>query len=172
MSVTRLVEWAAAELEASGLSAADVAVAAAHLRTASGHGPVMQAVTMVTTARGVSRLAESARWWSSAEALRPKERLLAGEADCAWTAVAERLAEPAEDCWDPNWPPQKVAWALLPPGGTRGDSFVVGNGEGERARVELAERDGQLVAVLTASRGPLDEVWDDAMAQAKALLAS
>lgn len=169
VSLAPLSDWIATELIASGLSPdeADRAVAALTDPRVSGVGT---AATLVTTARGVARLPEGAAWWATEEARLAKERLLAGEPDYAWAAVGERLAEPAEDCWDPNWPAHKAAWALLRDDAHAGDSYVVGNGYGGRARVEIVEQDGVLSAVITESWSALGDVWDVALMEARGRL--
>jgi hypothetical protein len=172
MTVERLVEWATAELMTSGLAAEDASTAASYITTAPGDGPILAAVTMVVTARGIARLPEGSLWWTSDAAALPKRRLLSGEPDLAWVSVAERLAEPAEDCWDPNWPSYKVATTMLPEGAAVGDSFVVGNGEGVRARIEVVEHGDRLAAVIAATWGSLDEEWDEAITDAEAIRAS
>jgi hypothetical protein len=173
VTLSHLVEWAEGELKRSGLNGDDAALAAAHILTERGEdGPLLVAVTIVTAARGVTRLPEEAAWWSAPAASLPTAQLLRGRPDDVWAVVGERLAEPAEDCWDPNWPPHKVAWALLPRDARCGDSRVVGNGEGERSRVEVVERDGGLVAVITDRWGALDDLWDAAMDEAERLRAT
>ncbi len=173
MTLHALVQWAASEFAASGLTPDEASTAAANIALSPvTNGQLVTAVTMVTTGRGVALTPQGLSWWATAAAALPKTRLFGGEPDYAWVAVAEHLAEPADDCWDPNWPQHKDAWALLRNDARAGDSYVVGNGEGMRARVEVVEQEDRLEAVITSSWGSLDGVWQEAMAEARRVLSA
>lgn len=171
MTVASLRRWLASELDASGMQSDQAEVAASAIVTKPGANPV-EVTTAVCTARAVARLPEGARWWnlSDPRSARAREELLNGNPDIAFAAIGERLAEPAPDAWDPNWPAHKVAWALLPNDARVGQTFLVGNGEGSRATVEVIESDGRLRAVITSAKGALDDLWAEAMEQAERLL--
>ena len=173
VTVESLCLWLADELAASGMPAVQAAGAAEAVVEKSRANPV-QAATAVCAARAVARLPEGAGWWSRSDfwAVLARERLLAGDPDVAFAAIGERLADPAPDAWDPNWPPTKVAWALLPEDPHVGQTFVVGNGEGSRATVKVVERDGRLEAVITSATSALDDLWEDALEQAARLLSN
>ena len=70
----------------------------------------------------------------------------------------------------PELAPTKVAWALLPENAHVGQTFLVGNGEGSRATVEVVERDGRLEAIITSATSALDDLWEEALEQAERLL--
>jgi hypothetical protein len=90
--------------------------------------------------------------------------------DEAYGTIGESLAEPAPDVYDPNWPAQKVFWAVDVPDGCRvGDTFVVGNGMGDRYRMKVIKRDGRSgVAAEEWTGHPLRVRDDNAYAEAKA----
>lgn len=158
----------ASELAASGMQSGQAEGAASAIVRRSGANPV-EAATAVCTAKAVARLPEGAGWWhlSDPRSARARDELLDGNPDIAFAAIGERVAEPAPDVWDPNWPAHKVAWALLPSDAQVGHTFVVGNGEGNRATVEVIESGGRLRAVITSAEGALDDLWVEAMEQAE-----
>lgn len=167
MSKSALVECATAELIESGLSKPDALAAAWHI--SSNPNSALAAATMVSTARAIGRLPQGPSWWTTAEATLPKARLLGGEQDYVWVAVAEQLAEPADDCWDPNWPTYKASKALLRRDAAAGDVYVVGNGEGQRGRVKVVSRAGTLEAVITESWFAFGDLWDEAVREAESI---
>lgn len=171
VTVESLRLWLAHELAASGMPAVQAGGAAEAVVEKSRANPV-QAATAVCAARAVARLPEGAGWWSRSDfwAVPAREKLLAGDPDVAFAGIGEGLAEPAPDAWDPNWPPTKVAWTLLPEDAYVGQTFLVGNGEGSRATVEVVERDGRLEAVITSATSALDDLWEEALEQAERLL--
>jgi len=136
-------------------------------------GNYVTVATALCATRAVARLPEGAEWWIRTDlaTARAREKLADGNPDYAFALIGELLAVPAPDEWDPNWPPHKVAWALLPRDPHVGQTFVVGNGEGGRATVEVIEQDGRLQAVITSAQHSLDDLWDEAVADAQRLLA-
>jgi hypothetical protein len=171
VTVVSLRLWLADELAASGLPA-DQAVGAASAVVERSRANPVQAATAVSAARAVARLPEGAGWWNRSDlwAAQARGMLLAGDPDVAFAAIGEQLAEAAPDAWDPNWPPHKVAWALLPDHPHVGQTFVVGNGEGSRATVVVVERDGRPEAVITSATSALDDLWEEALELAERLL--
>src|SRR5947209_2035506 len=159
VTIDSLRVWLADELVASGMQEDQVERAAAALVGRSGANPV-EAATVVCVARAVARLPEGWRWWSRSEpwAAQAREKLLDGEPDVAFALIGDRLSEAAPDAWDANWPPHKVAWALLPGDAHLGQTFVVGNGEGRRATVKVVEIQGRLQAVITSTTSALDDL--------------
>jgi hypothetical protein len=90
--------------------------------------------------------------------------------DEAYCAIGESLAEPTPDVYDPNWPAHKVFWAVDVPDGYRvGDTFIVGNGMGDRHRMKVIKRNGRTGAVVDGWVGhPLRARDDGAYAEATA----
>jgi len=139
--------------------AAQAAEACTNVR---GSFSVNGAATAAAAAIASRRLPGRSEWWRT-EGLREKAALLRGEPDNAAYPIAERLAEPAPDAWDPSWPEQKRFNAVdLPVGAKLGDEFIVGNGEGHRGRFRVAERNGSLGAELVSDFWSLSDEWDDA----------
>lgn len=132
----------------------------------------LQAAEVVCIARCVMRLPEGSGWWGSDDrATALVGDLVAGNPDPLFSHLAEQFAVPAQDDWDPNWPTEKEERVLLPDGAQVGDAFIVGDGMGSRATVEIIERDGQLRACVTPVAGPFEPLYDDLIAQAEQLFA-
>ncbi len=130
------------------------------------------AITAATGVRAMSRVPGGKAWWST-DGKWAKEHLIAGKVDEAVYRIAEMVAEPAPDDWDPNWPEHK-AFALIsvPDGAAIGDEFVVGNGGGSRGRFRVEQRDGRLGAALINSSWSLGELFEEASANAEFQLAT
>jgi hypothetical protein len=129
-----------------------------------------QAISAAIGARATSRLPGGKDWWCGSGRW-AKDYLLAGQADSATYRIAEMLAEPAPDEWDPNWPDYKRFKVVsLPDGAVVGDEFVVGNGEGERGRFRVEERDGRVGAALIGSSWALDDLWESVNREADSVL--
>lgn len=128
------------------------------------------AISAAIGARTSPRLPGGKNWWNGAGRW-AKDHLLAGRADEATYKIAEMLAEPAPDDWDPNWPDSKrFSRITLPEGAAVSDEFVVGNGEGQRGRFRVEEREGRIGAALIESWWSLDDLWGPAKSEAEALL--
>lgn len=52
-----------------------------------------------------------------------------------------------------------------------GDEFVVGNGEVQRGRFRMVERDGTVGVERLDSSWSLSDLWDEALSEAESLLA-
>ena len=125
------------------------------------------AMTAATTAKATRRLPGGRDWWTG-QGRRWKQAVIEGKAGEAEAHIAELLAEPAPDEWDPNWPESKRSRVLIMDGAKIGDEFVVGNGEGIRGRFRVEEREGSLRAVLLNSWFSLNDEWNESKNQAEA----
>jgi hypothetical protein len=153
----------------AGFDPEEAAAAAEACARGRGTFNVEAAATAATAAIATRRLPGGADWWRS-EGQREKAALLRGDADTAAYQIAELVAEPAPDEWDPNWPENKQFRSIqLPAGAKVGDQFVVGNGEGHRGNFRVAEKDGALGAELLSDDWSLSAEWDDAWAHAETL---
>ena len=146
----------------AGFDAHDAAAAAEACSTRRGEFSVDGAATAATAVIATRRLPGGAAWWRT-EGQNQKTALLRGEPDGAAYPIAELLAEPAPDEWDPNWPEHKRFKAVpIPRSAKVGDEFTVGNGEGHRGRFKVVERDGSVGAELLADSWSLSATWDEA----------
>lgn len=112
--------------------------------------------------RATPLLHGGAAWWSAETGTKALAYLVGSppRPDEAESVVAETLAnqhEPADDEWDPNWPDYKVA-AMVHAGAQVGDEYVVGNGEGARATIQVVDVDGHLEARILGSRHYYNEI--------------
>lgn len=111
-----------------------------------------------TCARATALHPEGAGWWRGNGA-RAFEYLAAGNAIEAFVSLAEDLAGPFDVQVDFNGPPSRMATQVPDlPVGARG---VAGDGEGDRAEIEIVERDGDRYAVIVPGtvRNPTDDIW-------------
>jgi hypothetical protein len=168
MTRAALESWVEAELRSSGLPDPAVVVAAARGR--SSH-PDLIATELVCMAREVTTRPDPAGWWAAVLPTAYGRLLLAGEPDELLCRLAEEHADPAPDCWDPNWPPHKVGRVMVPIGAEVGHRELVGDGMGSRAWVEVVEREGAPWAVIAEAQGMFADWWDDVSAEADRLLA-
>jgi hypothetical protein len=144
-----VIAWVRVALEQDAGFPSEVAVRAADFACHTmGHVCVYKAAEAVAVAWGTTRLPAGAAWWRGAgaglmERIQVPPEWAFDWVDEAYCAIGEALAEPAPDVYDPNWPPHKVFWAVDVPDGCRvGDTFVVGNGMGDRYRMKVIERNG------------------------------
>lgn len=173
--ISSVIAWVRAALERDAGFPPDVALRAANLCCRkTGHLCIYKAAELISVAWGTTRLSAGAAWWKGPGAwLVEKLQVVPDPAfdwvDEAYCAIGESLAEPAPDAYDPNWPPHKVFWAVdIPHGRGVGDTFVVGNGMGDRYRMKVIQREGRIgVAVEEWVGHPLRARDDDAYAEAK-----
>lgn len=156
--------------EEGGLDRAAFETAGAAILRKMVHGfsPVTVA-GVVALARAIPRLPEGVDWWESTEGRLVRQRLMEGETGYAEGAVDERLAPSAPDCWDPNWPANKVFRMPAPEGLGIGDTFLVGNGEGRRGEARVVERDGEIGVEIGRSWGPTDDFFEAALDEVRQL---
>jgi hypothetical protein len=111
-----------------------------------------------TCARATALHPEGAGWWRGNGA-RAFGNLAAGNADEAFVSLAEDLAGPFDVLIDFNGPPFSMATRV--PGLPVGARGVAGDGEGDRAEIEIVERDGERYAVIVPGtvRNPTDDIW-------------
>jgi len=168
----RLVDWTAGELVrclALSQNAADAAAQTCF--PVPGNVSVGTAATTVSIARAVEQYPQGRIWWENARAIWIR-LLLAGEPGEVEARLAEFLAEPAPDVWDPNWPARKLFGIQIPEGLQIGDSFLVGDGMGARARMMVTERQGErgVVIVPQSSTNPLSSLFREACDEAERLV--
>lgn len=130
-------------------------------------GPAAGAATV---ASATPQLPGKTEWWSG-EGAQTRAALIRGDVSLAEDAVGELLAEPAPDEWDPNWPPQKAAWAALRGGAVEGDEYILGNGMGYRGSFRVVAQGDHLRAVLLDSWWALAPLAEESQTVAEALLA-
>jgi len=145
-NVARVLAWVRAVLEEEAGFPTDVALPAAELASFwQGRFHLDGAATAVTVARATTRLPGGKAWWRG-DGRRFMQWALARHnwPDLAWVAIGEKLADPAPDAIDINWPAYTVFRAVGAPPGTKvGDTFVVGDGMGDRVRLIAVERDAR-----------------------------
>jgi hypothetical protein len=128
-------------------------------------------ISAATCARATALHPEGAGWWrgNGAQAF---EYLAAGNADWAFASVAEDLAGPFDVRVDFNWPPSRMAMHV--PDLPVGARMVAGDGEGDRAEIEIIERDGDRYAVVMPGtfRNPTDDIWTTCWEEARAITQS
>jgi hypothetical protein len=128
-------------------------------------------ISAATCARATALHPEGAGWWRG-DGARAFEYLAAGNADEAFVSVAENLAGPFDVQVDFNRPPSRMAMQVpdLPVGARR----VAGDGEGDRAEIEIVERDGDRYAVVMPGtfRNPTDDIWTACWEEARAITQS
>jgi hypothetical protein len=115
-------------------------------------------INAITSARATAFQSGGARWWRGNGA-RAFEYLAAGDADHAFVSIAEDLAGPFDVQVDFNDPPSTMIRAV--PDLPVGARTVAGDGEGDRAEIEIIERDGHRYAVIVPGtfRNPTDDIW-------------
>jgi hypothetical protein len=129
------------------------------------------AAVAATAITATPLLANGADWWQ-AEGQICREWLIQGKGAECESRIAETLAPPAPDGWDPNWPEAKRFRVVdIPQNASVGDEFLVGNGEGVRGLFRVAERDGLIGAELVSSSYSLDGLDDEAYDKARSLFA-
>lgn len=125
---------------------------------------------VISVARATEMMPDGRAYWYG-PALQPAlNALKAGQTGAAYAIVAEALAEPAPDVIDTNWMPDKIWQIAVPPGSRPGHEFVLGNGEGMRARLRVEERDGVLGSVVAEWTDSLGPLFKEAKAEATRLL--
>lgn len=129
-----------------------------------------RAAGAATVASATPQLPGKTEWWSG-EGAQTRAALIRGDVSLAEDAVGELLAEPAPDEWDPNWPPQKAAWAALRGGAVEGDEYILGNGMGYRGSFRVVAQGDHLRAVLLDSWWALAPLAEESQTVAEALLA-
>jgi hypothetical protein len=128
-------------------------------------------INATTCARATALHPAGAGWWRGNEA-RAFEYLAAGNADHAFVSLAEDLAGPFDVRVDFNDPPSTMIRAV--PDLPVGARTVAGDGEGNRAEIEIIERDGYRYAVIVPGtfRNPTDDVWRACWEEAKEITQS
>lgn len=120
-------------------------------------------------ARATSLCPGGASWWQGA-GNRILEKLREGDASSAGAMQAEALAGTFDFDVDFNWPGTKLADAA--PHLAAGATFIAGDGEGNRARVEIVEdgrrRAGRIVPGTWVN--PTERLWKEAWDEAVDLL--
>lgn len=99
--------------------------------------------------------------------------MLTGRFVEGYVRQAEALAGPSDVDVDFNWPAEKLfRVADVPAGCAVGDTVIAGDGEGNRERLVVTERDGVLGLVGDPSTftNPTDDLWSEAWDEAEVLL--
>jgi hypothetical protein len=117
-----------------------------------------QFTSAATCARATALHPEGSGWWRGNGA-RAFEYLAAGNGDEAFVSLAEDLAGPFDVEVDLNRPPSRMATQV--PDLPVGARAVAGDGEGDRAEIEIVERDSDRYAVIVPGtfRNPTDDIW-------------
>jgi hypothetical protein len=128
-------------------------------------------ISAATCARATDLHPEGAGWWRG-DGAPAFEYLAAGNADHAFASLAENLAGPFDVRVDFNDPPSTMIRAV--PDLPVGARTVAGDGEGDRAEIEIIERDGHRYAVIVPGTfcNPTDEIWRACWEEAKEILQS
>lgn len=171
--MNKVVAWVRAELAEQAGFPTDVATQGAELACFwRGRFHLAGSATAVTVARATPRLPGGRSWWHR-DGLRFRQWAVERHhwPDEAWDAIGELLAEPAPDAFDINWPAHKVFRVVeVPPGARVGDTFVLGDGMGNRVRLIVVERDGQIGVARHEDLGhPLNDLYDQSLREARDL---
>jgi hypothetical protein len=128
-------------------------------------------ISAATCARATDLHPEGAGWWRR-EGAPAFDYLAAGNADKAFVSLAEDLAGPFDVQVDFNDPPSTMIRAV--PDLPVGARTVAGDGEGDRAEIEIIERDGHRYAVIVPGtfRNPTDDIWRACWGEAKEITQS
>jgi len=102
--------------------------------------------SLVAVCRVTRHIPGVREWWATPESVRYFDAFVEWPG-AAWGRINELYAAPAPDAFDPNWPDYKVQRVVeVPPNALAGDQFVLGDGEGSRFVLEVAEVEGELRA--------------------------
>jgi hypothetical protein len=139
-----LQHWVAAELVSTGAFSKDEARLAS--RAFVSDRRLDETAAAVAVARATRTLPDGRDWWIDQR----KDHLIKGEPKKAYNRMSEDLSESADVILD-EWPaPGEPLKIKVPEGLSAGDTFVVGDTDGRRARATVVETGGELTATFDA----------------------